>query len=140
MVRQTTITITVMVALFVVVIAHAAENRDNVFITTQSYEAIKTGNSRTEIVWEARVFNNNDHAVDVVIEALFYCRTSDGNTILDTDTSVLTLAPKEAKNQSGSFCANGALRNAVDSSMPVDLVIEIRAVDVASEEDEDSPQ
>jgi hypothetical protein len=118
-----------------IAIVHAAENKDNVFITTQSYEAIQTGDTKTEMLWEARVFNNNDHAVSVVIEAQFYCRTDDGNTLMDKDTSALTLAPKEAKTQIESFCTNKLLKKAIDDSTPIDLVIEIKAVEIEFEED-----
>ena len=131
--------ITILCNIFIVIIAHAAENKENVFITTQCYEAIKVGDCKTEILWEARVFNNNDHAVTVIMEARFYCRTSHGNSIMDKDTSVITLSPKEAKTQSETFCANKALRDAVDSSMPVDLVMEIKEVVFELEEKGDVP-
>ncbi|MBN1881327.1 MAG: hypothetical protein JW885_04060 [Deltaproteobacteria bacterium] len=137
MLRQTIIFITILSSIFIAMIVHAAENKENVFITTQCYEAVKIGDSKTEILWEVRVFNNNDHAVTVVLEACFYCRTGRGNSIMDKDTSVITLAPKEAKTQSQTFCASGLLRDAVDSSMPVDLVVEIIEVDFELEEKED---
>ena len=138
--RQKIISITAICITFIVVTAHAVENKDNVFITTQSYEAIAIGDSKTEILWEARVFNNNNHAATVFIEARFYCRTGDGNSLIAKDTSVLTLAPKEAKTQSETFCANKMLKNAINDSMPIDLVIEITALYIESEEKGGSPQ
>ena len=140
MIRNRVISAIAVLFISIVTIAHATENKDNVFITAQSYEAIKTGDTKTEMLWEARVYNNNDHTVNVVIEARFYCRTSDGNTLMDKDTSVLTLAPKEAKTQIESFCTNKLLKKAIDDSTPIDLVVEIKSVVSESEENEVSPE